>query len=82
VSIMRVDARGRIVRAERRRWGSTRAWRKVRAAVLERDGWRCYWCGGRATEVDHLRARARGGGDEPGNLVASCMPCNRSRGAG
>lgn len=61
--------------------GSTRLWRKIRAAVLARDGWRCYWCGRPAATVDHLIARARGGDDNPANLVAACTPCNSSRGA-
>lgn len=62
--------------------GSTRAWRKIRAAVLERDGYRCRWCGRPADTVDHLTARARNGDDDPGNLVAACRRCNYSRGKG
>ncbi|WP_194922942.1 HNH endonuclease [Catenulispora pinisilvae] len=64
-----------------RRGGSTRAWRKLRASILDRDGWRCHWCGAVATTVDHVVPRAAGGDDSPGNLVASCSRCNCSRGA-
>ena len=64
------------------RAGSTRGWRRTRAAVLERDGYVCHWCGAHASTVDHLTPRARGGGDEHGNLVAACTRCNLTRGAG
>ncbi len=54
----------------------------------------CYHCGkklawsnygklGRkaAWEVDHSRARSKGGSDYFRNLNPSCIPCNRSKGA-
>jgi 5-methylcytosine-specific restriction endonuclease McrA len=74
--------------------GSTTAWRKLRLAVLERDGWTCGYC--RATlhrrrcsttgcaycpHVDHRVPKAQGGGDHPSNLLASCARCNLSRSA-
>jgi 5-methylcytosine-specific restriction endonuclease McrA len=56
-------------------------WRKVRAAVLERDGWVCRWCGQPAKTVDHLVPLAVGGDRlDPANLVAACLRCNSSRG--
>lgn len=61
--------------------GSTRAWRKVREEVLERDGHRCAYCGAKATHVDHKRPRAQGGTDSPRNLVAACAGCNLAKGA-
>jgi 5-methylcytosine-specific restriction endonuclease McrA len=61
--------------------GSTSAWRRVRLLVLERDGYRCRWCGGLADQADHLLPRSRGGSDDPANLVAACGHCNRRRGA-
>jgi 5-methylcytosine-specific restriction endonuclease McrA len=59
--------------------GSTRAWRKVRLAVLRRDGYRCQLlidgvCTTIADCVHHLRGKAHG--DSPRDLVASCTPCN------
>ena len=63
-----------------RRHGSTRAWRRLRAAVLARDGHRCHWCGEPATHVDHLVPVSRGGEDDPLNLVAACEHCNVTRG--
>jgi 5-methylcytosine-specific restriction endonuclease McrA len=60
--------------------GSTRAWRRVRAAVLERDGYRCQLrlpgCTTAATEVHHTVGREVSG-DDPGQLVAACRSCNQ-----
>ena len=65
-----------------KRWakGSTRAWRRVRAQVLARDGYRCQLrlpgvCAAKATHVHHLLAREVAG-DDPAHLVAACAPCN------
>lgn len=66
------------------RGGSTRAWRRIRARVLEdnrRDnGGRCTLqvpgvCTGEATHVHHVKGRAITG-DDPRWLVASCAACN------
>ena len=40
---------------------------------------RCWWCGkkvGEAFHVDHRIPVAKGGSDNPGNLVISCPSCN------
>lgn len=64
-----------------KRWvsGSTRAWRKVRTQVLERDAHRCQLrlpgCTTLATQVHHLTAR-EASGDNPAALVAACRSCN------
>jgi 5-methylcytosine-specific restriction endonuclease McrA len=60
-------------------------WRKVRLAILERDGWECQLrlegCTGWASEVDHVVAVSLGGGVyDPENLRAACATCNRRRG--
>lgn len=71
--------------------GSTRAWRRVRAYVLHRDGNRCrahadgycarasargvHVCTGRATHAHHVLGRSRTG-DDPRYLVAACEACN------
>jgi 5-methylcytosine-specific restriction endonuclease McrA len=61
---------------------SSRPWSRTRLRVLQRDGYRCQWCGARATVVDHVVPRALGGSDhDPRNLVASCVPCNQRRAA-
>lgn len=60
-------------------WNGRRA-ATLTAAVLNRDGYRCCWCGGRATTAEHIVPRSRGGSDDLGNLAAACLPCNASRG--
>ena len=60
---------------------STRAWRKVRGAVLARDRGRCHYCGAQADTVDHVIPASVGGSSHPENLVACCASCNRSKGA-
>ncbi len=70
--------------------GSTRAWRRTRAAVLARDGYRCRLqvdgiCIGEAPlrgrpgvpagHVHHTHGRNTTGDDQT-HLVASCRPCN------
>ncbi len=56
--------------------GSTRAQRKVRAAVIARDGHRCRSCGGRPFEVHHREAFASGGAYVPSNLLSLCYACH------
>lgn len=68
---------------------STAHWKKLRLQILDRDGWRCHWCGvelphdaSRRAQVDHLTAVVDGGPRyAPANLVASCVRCNSARGA-
>lgn len=54
-----------------------------RAAVLDRDGPRCVWCGRepwpRDLTLEHLLPRSRGGHATPENLAPACRPCNRAR---
>lgn len=69
--------------------GSSRAWRKVRRFVLERDGYRCQVpteagqpCLEHATHVDHVVPRSQGGAFlDPANLRAACQACNLTRGS-
>lgn len=58
------------------------AWRRLRLLVLDRDRWVCQLCGGTATCVDHVVARADGGDMwNPANLRAACRRCNNQGGA-
>lgn len=56
-----------------------------RLAILERDGWACAYCEAPLDKanahVDHVMPFARGGSDDPTNLVAACARCNMSKGA-
>lgn len=61
--------------------GSTRAWRKIREEVLERDHYKCAYCGKRANTVDHVKPRSAGGDDTLSNLVAACGSCNQRKAA-
>jgi 5-methylcytosine-specific restriction endonuclease McrA len=65
--------------------GSTTAWRKLRAAVLLRDGGMCQTqtpglCLVYADVAAHIIPKSAGGPDELGNLKASCAPCNQHEG--
>ena len=50
--------------------------RPTRERVLRRDGHLCGYCGGRATTIDHVLPRSRGGADVWINLVSACETCN------
>lgn len=58
-------------------------WEQMRAAVIERDGFRCAYCETEdgPFEADHVLSVARGGDDSLDNLVCACRTCNRSKGA-
>lgn len=59
---------------------------KTRFLVLRRDGFRCRYCGRPAPDVvlhvDHVIARANGGGDDDANLVTACRECNLGKRTG
>ncbi|MFG2825666.1 HNH endonuclease [Kitasatospora sp. NPDC048365] len=50
-----------------------------RRGVLVRDQHRCAYCGRRATTVDHLQPRSRGGSDSWLNTVAACSEDNQRK---
>jgi 5-methylcytosine-specific restriction endonuclease McrA len=70
--------RGRPTAATR---GYDYQYQKNRKLALERDGYRCVWCGAPATQADHVLAVAKGGTSAVENLVASCGRCNHLRGS-
>ena len=60
--------------------------KKVRFDVFKRDGFKCCYCGANPSdtvvlEVDHVVPVAEGGQNDIDNLVTSCQPCNRGKGA-
>ena len=59
--------------------GSTRAWSRLRALVLLRDGYACQLETDRCVKVAdcvHHTAGRSVTGDDPRYLMASCTPCN------
>jgi len=60
--------------------------KRMRFRVLERDGFRCVYCGraaiaGALLDVDHIVPVARGGTDSITNLLTACEGCNAGKGA-
>lgn len=53
---------------------------RLRWTILERDGFKCRYCGrtaeAAALHVDHIIPVAQGGTNHPDNLAASCSDCN------
>lgn len=45
-------------------------------AVLNRDRFTCVYCDGKATTVDHVHPKAKGGAHDWENVVAACSKCN------
>lgn len=54
----------------------------TKANVLARDGQLCQYgpCTRRATTVDHVVPKSRGGANSWDNLVAACIRCNNAKG--
>lgn len=50
-----------------------------RKTVLFRDQQKCGYCGKRATTIDHILPRSRGGKHIWENLVAACQKCNEKK---
>jgi 5-methylcytosine-specific restriction enzyme A len=53
---------------------------ELKTVVLDRDGWKCQWCGSSEKEnlqVHHLLSRSRLGSDELENLMTLCANCHR-----
>lgn len=57
--------------------------KRIRFAVFARDGFACRYCGSTSEQtqlvVDHIHPVAKGGTDEPENLVTSCFQCNSGK---
>jgi 5-methylcytosine-specific restriction endonuclease McrA len=50
---------------------------ELQRQVLERDGWRCQFCGSmQRLQVHHLKFRSQSGGDEEQNLITLCAQCH------
>src|SRR5260221_10423396 len=55
---------------------------EAREYVLQKWGHRCAYCDktGVPLEIEHIRARSRGGSSRESNLTLSCVPCNTANG--
>ncbi|AFR48598.1 HNH endonuclease [Gordonia sp. KTR9] len=51
----------------------------TRDALMRRDRARCGYCGARATTIDHVVPRSRGGTHTWENCVACCASCNHRK---
>ena len=58
-------------------------WAQLTAAVFERDGHACVYCGDRSTPLhcDHVIPLSRGGSSSMDNLATACSDCNLAKGA-
>lgn len=61
---------------------SSTAKRQFRSSIRRAFGGLCIYCRcRRATTLDHLKPRCRGGSSLRSNLVPSCLQCNHSKGS-
>lgn len=51
----------------------------TRTTVLARDFYKCGYCGKKATTVDHIQPRSRGGQNVWMNVTAACKKCNNKK---
>jgi len=59
------------------------SWRALRRYVLERDGWKCRYCGAPLTEkeshIHHCLDLQFGGTNHPYNLKSVCPECHKGK---
>lgn len=60
--------------------GKRRPGKLSRRIVYKRTKRKCFYCGKRATTLDHVIPRSHGGSNDIDNLVAACEPCNQVAG--
>ena len=61
------------------------AFLRLRFQILERDKFRCHYCGrgiedGVKLQVDHIIAKNKGGQNELSNYITACEECNLGKG--
>lgn len=55
--------------------------KEMRKLVLERDCYKCQYCGReKGLTIDHVIPESKGGLTEPHNLVIACKSCNSKKG--
>jgi 5-methylcytosine-specific restriction endonuclease McrA len=60
-------------------WRYQRAPKWSKPGVMRRDKHICVFCSGKATTIDHILPRSRGGKNTWKNTVAACSPCNNKK---
>lgn len=59
--------------------------KSVRFSVFSRDGFTCRYCGRQPSDVvlvvDHIVPVAKGGDNDPANLITACFDCNSGKSA-
>lgn len=60
------------------------SWGKKRFFILQRDQFKCKYCGRSANDgyilhVDHIHPKSKGGTDDIENLVTACKECNQGK---
>jgi 5-methylcytosine-specific restriction endonuclease McrA len=60
-------------------WRYQRPPKWSKAGVLRRDSYVCAFCRGKASTIDHVLPRSRGGKNTWKNTVAACSPCNNKK---
>jgi 5-methylcytosine-specific restriction endonuclease McrA len=60
-------------------WRYQRQPKWSKAGVLKRDRFECAFCGGKASTIDHIIPRSRGGKNTWKNTIAACSPCNNKK---
>ena len=53
--------------------------KELRSFIFSRSNGKCVYCGAKATEIDHVIPRSKGGTNSVYNLVASCRSCNEKK---
>jgi 5-methylcytosine-specific restriction endonuclease McrA len=70
----------RLVRYVVARWRYTSRPPWSRRGVMQRNHYRCAYCGRTGTTVDHVVPQSRGGPNTWTNTVAACGGCNQRKG--
>ena len=52
---------------------------KLREFIFSKTNGRCSYCGAKATEIDHVIPRAKGGTNSTYNLTPTCKSCNQKK---
>lgn len=60
-------------------WRYQRQPKWSKSGVLRRDRYECAFCSGKATTIDHVLPRSKGGKNIWSNTVAACSPCNNKK---